>query len=74
MEYHIYIIPKPDKKGGCDPEKEHKRIFIDSEDKETQNVLYCKSLKSKNNNCAIAMFTNTLKLKYNIIICENNWD
>ena len=30
-----------------------------------QNVLYCKSLKSKlsDNNCAIAMFTNILKIK-----------
>ena len=62
LEYHIYIIPKTKTEGGCDVQ-EHKKLFIDSEDEDTQNTLYCKSLKSSNNNCAIAMFTNTLKIK-----------
>ena len=38
---------------------------MDNEDTDMQNVLYCKSLKSNltDNNCAIAMFTNILKIK-----------
>ena len=63
IEYHVYIIPKPVHEGGCHVSREHMRVFTDSEDAETQNVLHCRSLVSSNNNCAIAMFIKTMKLK-----------
>ena len=39
-DYNIFIIPKPLSEGECDT-SEHKHVFVDSEDKDTQNVLYC---------------------------------
>ena len=39
IEYHVYIIPKPVREGGCDVLAEHTRVFTDSEDQETQNNL-----------------------------------
>ena len=66
-EYQTYIIPKPKYEGGCD-DREHTGTFIDNEDKNVQNGLYCKSLKSKNYNCAFTLFTNVLKQKSGLII------
>ena len=64
LEYQIYSIPKLVAEGGCDV-KEHWKIVVDNDDEYMQNVLYCKSLQSKlpDNNCAIAIFTNILKIK-----------
>ena len=58
LEYQIYIMPKQIQEGGCDIMKEHIHIVSSNDE-----VLTIKSLKSTNNNCAIAMFTNFLKIK-----------
>ena len=57
LEYEIYIMPKQIQEGGCDM-KEHIQIVSGNDE-----VITIKSLKSTNNNCAIAMFTNFLKIK-----------
>ena len=60
LNYQIFFVEKSNYEGGCDV-KEHRRLFCDSSD--PQNELYCKSLKTSDNNCAISIFTNTLKVR-----------
>ena len=56
QNYQLYITRRPVKNGGCEA-KEHITYTTNAEGK----MLQVKSLKSKNNNCAFAMFTNQLK-------------
>ncbi len=58
QNYQLYITRRPVKNGGCEA-KEHITYTTNAEGK----MLQVKSLKSKNNNCAFAMFTNQLKQK-----------
>ena len=60
LNYQIFFVEKSYYEGGCDV-KEHRRLFCDSSD--PQNELYCKSLKTSDNNCAISIFTNSLKVR-----------
>ena len=63
--YDIYFVPKSSGSGSCDS-REYTREFqhlIGDEGEHTSIVV--KSLKSKDDNCAFAMFTNQLKLKIN---------
>ena len=63
--YDIYFIKKPVSEGGCDC-KEHKSSFeLEDKYQGVNDKLYCKSMKSKDHNCAIAIFTNALNKKVN---------
>ena len=57
LEYIIYIVQKKKEQGGCDT-REHFRSENSGE-----YFLNIKSLVSSHNNCGIAIFTNSLKIK-----------
>ena len=57
------LLKKPVSQGGCDCDY-HKQLFeIECENEAVKDTLYCKRMKSKEHNCAIAIFTNALNKK-----------
>ena len=64
VEYQLYVIKKEDVGGGCNIKHSHTEYFqINDENNEIIEQFVCRSLKTSNNNCAIGLFTNQLKIK-----------